>query len=110
MREREELALEIEELNAALAEAIRDRDGLVERFRAHVDASAMTLARDLVSILNRAGSLGVSITPDVDDPGGDSYTVMWVFDVKPRYLDVAWHPGSAEWTFVARRPDGEAGA
>lgn len=80
-------------------------DDLRERFHAHVDTSAMMLARDLVSLLNRARALGIAIRPDVDPNEGISYSIEWAFGDRHRSLDVEWLPNSTEWTFVARQPE-----
>jgi hypothetical protein len=108
--ENEELALEVEELNAALELAQHERDDLRGRFQQHVYASAVQVARDLVSLLNRARDLGIAVCPDVDDREGTSYSIEWAFDGARWDLDVEWRPGSAEWTCIASRSDSEAGA
>lgn len=80
---------------------------LRERFRSHVDMSALQLAQDLASLLNRARELGIAICPDVDSEG-ISYSIEWAFGGEHRDLDVEWLPNSTEWTFVSRQSTREA--
>lgn len=74
---------------------------LRDRFCSHVDMSALQLARDLVSLLNRARELGFAVCPDVDSDG-IAYSVAWAFGGVSRYLDVEWLPNTSEWTVVHR--------
>lgn len=75
-----------------------------ERFRAYVDTSAIQVARDLASLLDRARELGIAICPDVD-PEGISYSIEWASDGISRDISVEWVPDRAKWVFMMRVND-----
>lgn len=68
-----------------------------ENFQRYVNASVETLARDLVSLLNRANKLGIAVCPGVDYDEGTSYSIEWHFG-GPRHLDVEYNVSAELWT------------
>jgi hypothetical protein len=69
---------------------------LEARFQAFVDKAARTLADDLVNVLNKAYSLGVSLTVGEEDPDA-AYELTWLFRDTWKAIDVEWFAGMGRW-------------
>ncbi len=77
----------------------------MENFRRHVDDSANLLALDLVALLNRAYSLGITVCPDVDEAEGVSFSIEWAFK-GVRCLDVEWDAKQKRWVVPGATVEG----